>query len=399
MAQAVDGQSKGVGARIHELRALRGHSLRELAHLSHVSKTMLSDVERGDRQPSEQVIAAVAKALRVSVPVIHGQPYIEQLRQDQLDQLIAPLSNALDDWDIPPAGDVPPPRPLPELRATARHIYKLRSTGQFGALAKQLPSALAELSYAVLDAPSPADQERARWLQSEAALGCFSVAYKLGYLDLARLALARMAAAAAQSGDPRQVAVERLKRAQLSAHGPAIEMGIRLVTRALADLDDDGAATTRAVRGGLMLKGVQLHALAGKGDDSDTWLAEAGGLARELGETDHYGMVFGPTNVGQHGVAAAGDRDEHGLALLRAADVHPPEGYSPLRAGQFLVDRARSQALVAQPDEALRSLQEARQVTPQQTRYHPTTRETVGTLLRARRPSPELREFALWSGV
>ena len=400
MAQATDGRPGGVGARIHELRALRDYSLRELAQRAHVSKSMLSDVERGQRQPSEQVIAAVAKALKVSVPVIHGQPFIEQLRKDQLDQLIAPLSNALDDWDIPPAGDVPPPRPLSEIEATINRVYRLRSQGRFGDLARMLPGTLAELSYAVLDARPGTERERFCWLQSEAALGGFSVAYKLGYLDLARLALARMAAAAAQSGDPRQVAVERLKRAQLSANGPAIEMGLRLVTRALEDLDDDGSAPTRAVRGGLMLKGVQLHALVGRGDDSDTWLEEAHGLARDLGETDHYGMVFGPTNVGQHGVAAAGDRDEHGLALERAEDVHPPKGYSPLRAGQFLVDRARSQALMARPEDSLESLQEARKVTPQQTRYHPTTRETVGTLLRARpRPSQELREYALWSGV
>ncbi|MFH8367009.1 helix-turn-helix domain-containing protein [Streptomyces sp. NPDC018031] len=389
-----------MGARIQELRALRGYSLRELAQLAHVSKSMLSDVERGERQPSEQVVAAVAKALRVSVPVIHGQPYIEQLRQDELDQLIAPLSNALDDWDIPPADDTPPPRPVAEIENTVGSFYKLRSTGQFGALARMLPSALAELSYAVLDTPSGTRRERACWLQSEAALGAFSVAYKLGYLDLARLALARMAAAAAQSGDPRQVAVERLKRAQLSANGPAIEMGLRLVNRALDDLDDDGTAPTRAVRGGLVLKGVQLYALVGRGEDSDTWLAEAQGLAGDLGETDHYGMVFGPTNVGQHGVAAAGDRDEHGIALERAADVHPPEDYSPLRTGQFLVDRARSEALMARPEDALASLLEARKVTPQQTRYHPTTRETVGTLLRARpRPSQQLREYAHWSGV
>ncbi|QKV97754.1 helix-turn-helix domain-containing protein [Streptomyces sp. NA02950] len=399
MAQATDGRPEGVGARIHELRALRNYSLRELAQRAHVSKSMLSDVERGERHPSEQVIAAVAKALNVSVPVIHGQPFIEQLRKDQLDQLIAPLSNALDDWDIPPAGDVPPPRPLTEIEATIKRVYKLRSKGRFGDLARMLPGTLAELSYAVLDA-RPGDRERFCWLQSEAALGGFSVAYKLGYLDLARLALARMAAAAAHSGDPRQVAVERLKRAQLSANGPAIEMGLRLVNRALEDLDDDHTAETRAVRGGLMLKGVQLHALVGRGDESDTWLTEAHGLARDLGETDHYGMVFGPTNVGQHGVAAAGDRDEHGLALERASAVRIPEGYSPLRAGQFLVDRARSQALTARPDDALTSLQEARKVTPQQTRYHPTTRETVGTLLRARpRPSRELREYALWSGV
>lgn len=77
---------RGVGARIRELRALRAYSLRQLAQRAHVSAAMLSRVERGLRAPGEQVMAAVARALSVSVTALHGQPYIEQLRQDRLDR-------------------------------------------------------------------------------------------------------------------------------------------------------------------------------------------------------------------------------------------------------------------------------------------------------------------------
>ncbi|MBD3008985.1 MULTISPECIES: hypothetical protein [unclassified Streptomyces] len=54
-------------------------------------------------------------------------------------------------------------------------------------------------------------------LQAEVSRTAAIVAYRLGYLDLARLALSRMAVAAPQSGDPRHVAIERYERAQMAA--------------------------------------------------------------------------------------------------------------------------------------------------------------------------------------
>jgi transcriptional regulator with XRE-family HTH domain len=394
-------RTKSVGERIHEIRSLRGYSLAELGRHAHVSAPMLSRIERGERAPSEQVIASVARALSVSMTVLHGQPYIEQLRQDQLDRLIAPLSIALDDWGIPSEDDDPPPRPLNALRAEVAKVHELRTHAKYGELAGMLPGLLSELSHSTLVHEDPGHhRELAHWLQSEAALGAFEMALSFGYADLARLSLARMAAAAAQSGDPRQVAVERLKRAQMLKEGPALEQGLRLVRQGLRDLDDDGTPETKAVRGGLLLKGVQLYGVLGNGDESDAWLEEARGLAGELGETSHYLIVFGPTNTEQHGIAAAGDRDEHALAVRRSKKVHLPDGYPPTRTGVYWIDTARSQALTGRQVEALASLEKAKAVAPQLTRYEPITRETVGVLLRARPTvSPQLRAFAQWSGV
>jgi transcriptional regulator with XRE-family HTH domain len=390
-----------VGARIHELRALRDYTLAELGQRAHISPSMLSRIERGQRVPSEQVVAAVARALSVSVTVLHGQPYIEQLRQDQLDRVISPLSVALDDWDILPDDGDPQPRSLADLHSEIKRVQQLRTDSAYGELAELLPGLLTELSHATLLRSAPGhDREQAFWLQTEAALGAFSVAYKFGYMDLARLSLARMATAAAQSGDPRQVAAERVKRTMLLAEGPALERGLRLVRQGLRDLPEDGSPKTRAVRGGLILKGVQLHGLLGDQSELDSWLEEARGIAREMGETNHYLFVFGPTNVEQHAIQAAGDRDEHGLAVELSDAVHLPDDYSPARAGVYWIDTARSQTLTARHDDALTSLERARAVTPQQTRYHPTVRSTVGVLLRSRpRASDRLRAFAQWSGI
>ncbi|MFE0423795.1 helix-turn-helix domain-containing protein [Streptomyces sp. NPDC058953] len=393
--------SKDVGIRIHELRMLRGYSLSELGRRANVSPSMLSRIERGSRVPSEQIVSAVARALSVSVTVLHGQPYIEQLRKDQLDRVIAPLGVALDDWDICPGPDDPAPRPLAQLGKEVRRVQALRTNAEYGELAGRLPGLLGELAHATLLREAPgADRELAYWLQTEAALGAFSVAYKFGYMDLARLALARMAAAAAQSGDPRQVAAERVKRVMLLAEGPALERGLRLVQQGLRDLDPDGTQETQAVRGGLILKGLQLHGLRGDRTELEIWLEEARGVARETGETNHYLFVFGPTNVEQHAIEAAGDHDEHGLAVELSTSVRLPDGYPAARAGVYWIDTARSQALTARHDEAVHSLEKAKAVSPQQTRYHPTVRSTVGVLLRSRpRASDRLRAFAQWSGV
>lgn len=391
----------GVGRRIHELRALRGLSLAELGARAHVSAAMLSYIERGERTPSEQVVSAVARALHVTVSVLHGQPYIEQLRQDQLDKLIAPIAGALDAWDVPPDDADPPPRGLDALTAEVMHLQKLRNDGDFGRLAELVPALLREISAAVLEHTSPGRaREQSHWLQSEVAATAFVVARRFGHMDLARLSLARMASAARESGDPRQVASERVKRVLMLWDGPNFDAGLRLVNQTLRDLDDDGTRATRAVRGGTMLMGAVLQGLRGAEDDADAWLVEAQGWADELGETNDYLFLFGPTNAAIHAMRSAAARDQHDRALKVARKVRVPKGYAKAKGSEYWVHTAESLAVTAQADQALEALERAKELAPQQARYHPTVRETVGTLLRARsRPSDRLRAYAAWSGV
>ncbi len=391
----------GIGARIREFRTIRDYSLAELGRRANVSTSHLSRIESGDRAATPAVVAAVARALGVSVSVLHGQPYSHMLQRDQLDRLTTPISSALDDWDIPPGSDDPPPRSLAELRADVTRLVQLRAKAELIEIAGAVPSLLAEINARVLMHDQPGrDREHAAWLQAEVARTVYVVGRNIGYMDLARLALARMAAAAPRSGDPRQVAIERWDRAQMLADAARPDRGVALVQQALRDLDDDGERATRAVRGALHLKGAILSSRRGDGDATDGWLSEAHGLATQTGETRDYGLVFGPANVAIHSMSTASDRDQHGKALERAVKVHLPEDYPPARAGHYWVDRARAEAWTAHHEEALGSLYEARRVAPQQTRYHPGVHETVATLLRARqRAADRLREFAQWSGV
>ncbi|QQM42814.1 helix-turn-helix domain-containing protein [Streptomyces liliifuscus] len=390
----------GIGARIEEVSALRGYSLRELARRAHVSPSMLSRIINGHRQASPAIVSAVARALSVSISVLHGQPYIHQLQADQLDRLITPISVALDDWDIPLGQGDPPPRPLATLEATVTALNGQRARAEYIEIAHEIPSLLAEVNAHVLTQSPGYALERAAWLQAELCRTVYVVGRQIGFLDLARLALARMAVAAPGSGDPRQVAIERWDRAQLMADAARHDRGVLLVQQALRDLDDDGEQATRAVRGALHLKAAILSSRRGDTAGADEWLGEAEEIAKRTGETRDYGLVFGPVNVVIHAMSASSDRDKHARALEKARKVQLPEDYPEARAGHYWVDRARAETWTARHEDAFASLGRARKAAPQQTRYHPGVHETVATLLRARaKASGDLLEFANWCGV
>ncbi|MEU1298400.1 helix-turn-helix domain-containing protein [Streptomyces shenzhenensis] len=389
-----------IGARIREFRAIRDYSLSDLGRRAHVSPSLLSRIETGQRAATESVLASVARALAVKVSVLRGQPYIQTLQKEQLDAILTPVSTAFDDWDLPP-DDAPPPRPLDAIEGDVGHLYNLRVKARFTEIADFLPGLISELALATqLHATPGRDRERAYAAQAEICRTAAIVAYRIGYMDLARLALSRMGVAAPQSGDPRQVAIERYERAQMAADSSRLDRGVSLMRHALRELDDDGTRQTRAVRGTLQLRAATLSARGGDESSAADWIGEAAELAERTGETRDYALAFGPLNVRLHEISAAGDQSDYDQALAVASGVRLPDDYPPTRAAHFWIDKANAETWTAQQDEALKSLLAARSASPQLTRYHHSVHETVATLLRARpRVSDDLRDYALWCGV
>jgi transcriptional regulator with XRE-family HTH domain len=390
-----------IGARIREVRAIRRFSLSELGRRAHVSAGQLSRIENGDRYASPSIVASVARALGVGVSVLRGQPYIHMLQADQLDALLSPVSSALDSWDLL-TDDEPPPRTLDALEAASKRIVKLRLATEFTQIADELPALITEAAVtAQMHTGAGRDRERAHNVQAEMARTAAIIAYRMGYMDLARLALARMAVAAPESGDPRQVAVERYERAQIThAESSRPDRAVALMRRALRDLDDDGQPATRAVRGTLQLRAAIMTASLGDSSATEDWIGQATELAGVTGETNDYALSFGPLNVTLNAMSAASYQEDHESAVASAARVRLPDGYPATRAAGFYVDQARAQVWTARHDEALDSLYAAKEIAPQLVRYHPGVHETVGALLRARqRAESRLRNFAHWSGV
>ena len=62
---------RDIGAFIRDLRQGARISLRELADRAGVSNPYLSQIERGLRKPSAEVLAQIAGALRVSTPLMY----------------------------------------------------------------------------------------------------------------------------------------------------------------------------------------------------------------------------------------------------------------------------------------------------------------------------------------
>ena len=67
----------GIGGRVAALRKTRGWTARELARRARVSYSLLAKVETGSVPASPAFTGAVARALRVDVSRVTGQPYEE----------------------------------------------------------------------------------------------------------------------------------------------------------------------------------------------------------------------------------------------------------------------------------------------------------------------------------
>ncbi|MGH3838517.1 MAG: helix-turn-helix domain-containing protein, partial [Pseudonocardiaceae bacterium] len=64
----------GIGERVAERRKLNGLTQAQLAQRAHVSLSLLSKVESGERPASPAFTAAVAAALRTTVAELYDQP-------------------------------------------------------------------------------------------------------------------------------------------------------------------------------------------------------------------------------------------------------------------------------------------------------------------------------------
>jgi transcriptional regulator with XRE-family HTH domain len=65
--------SSALGEIIRQQRELAEYSMRQFAERAGISNPYLSQIERGLRAPSEQVLDAIAKTLKVSADVLYEQ--------------------------------------------------------------------------------------------------------------------------------------------------------------------------------------------------------------------------------------------------------------------------------------------------------------------------------------
>src|SRR5690606_1378281 len=238
------------------------------------------------------------------------------------------------------------------------------------------------------------DGARGAWeLLNAAQAAAAALARRLGYSDLAGLAIERAATAAARADDPNLPRLVQLSRALLMMTIGAWEPGLKLVRRA-GDGMDVSTPAAKAVYGGLHLRAAVLSARAG--NESDAW--EHFGAAEEIARSlpprmpDFYALQFNPANVEVHGVAVAVELMDFDEAIRRDARMVKMWQRSPLppeRRANHEIDMARALVSGKRFEGALRRLVQADRTAPQMARYHPMARETVTRLLDHYRTLPE----------
>lgn len=87
MAESEDRMAR-LGEFIRERRNLARLSLRKLSEQAGVSNPYLSQIERGLRKPSAEILQAIAKALRISAETLYVQAGILEAPRKDADQAV-----------------------------------------------------------------------------------------------------------------------------------------------------------------------------------------------------------------------------------------------------------------------------------------------------------------------
>lgn len=395
-------KNDGVGARVAEERKLAGWTQARLASEANVSHSLVKAVEQGRAPASPAFISACARALKVGVPDLLDQPYPRDNHDEHLVHAGIPdLRRELAVYRIPPE-DIPP-RSIDDLAKDVARASKLRHLVKLEELGTLLPNLLHDLRVAWYSTDGP-DQERVFGLLAEAYSATSQVVYKLGYIDLASLAVDRYEWAAAQSGDQLAVLAGDYQRAGemiCAADWAGAERFLEQSRRQIEGELNREDPKVLSMWGNLHLKSGLAAARAGRKATADAHLAEATETAARIGvDRDDYRLCFGPTNAKIWSVGLAVEALDGTTAVTRAEGMQLPANTPRERQGHHYIDLARAFLLHGDREGAFSALQVARRIAPTQTRYHPMVHETVRALARQEARSTEtLRNFVAWCGI
>lgn len=399
------GEHKTVGARIRAARKMRGFTVQQLADRAAMSVSLLEKIERGDRAPNSARITDLAKALRVGPERLHGQPYMNQAEaEDGVQSVIPDLRRIMLTYDSPEdLGRAP--RPLQVLAVEAEHVSQMRRDAQYAPMAPLLPGLLTELTHVAL-ASTGREQEQAFTVLARGYRAMNSLAHKLGYHDLSITAIERVRWAAARSGDPlMEFMADYLRLGAMLRQGTwasATQLMIDLEGRINGITGGRYDETSRGLLGSVVLKRAAALARERDVDGSMRAIEEAEEIAAASSDVDgvYYETSFGPSNIKIHEVHALRELGNDELAVERAGGFEPPADLPGERRSHHFIDLAAAQLTIGNREGSLVTLQKARQIAPNHTRFHPTVRHTAAALVRLDRASHDsVAGFARWAGA
>ncbi|MEU2222201.1 helix-turn-helix transcriptional regulator [Streptomyces sp. NPDC018347] len=374
------------GVRIARLRRERHLTQQALADLSGVPYYTLTKIEQGRYAATPHAVACLARAMRVEVSTITGQPYKDELRADELDVLITPIREALDVYDLGADPDISA-RPLRALREDSESLCAAVRAGDIKRAASQVAGLIEETTTAAHEQGTSDG-----WLVLASLYRTsYDVATKLGYADLAQLALARLDWAAQRASSAVYGGAYQYFRALSYLREGKYRTGQRLVDLGLRTIGQAEASHERDVVTGQLHLGGSVMAGRAHNEDQALWhLAEAERIAARTGESARVlWMAFGGTNVAVHRVSVLAELDRYDKAVETADTLAIPADWPKSRTSHHWAEVARAQMWTGKLEDSFKSLLRARKTAPQQAKYHPMVRDTYASLEAAHRHLPD----------
>ncbi|MER6382126.1 helix-turn-helix domain-containing protein [Streptomyces sp. NPDC001118] len=385
------------GENIAVLRKARGIGQAKLARDAGISLSYLSKIEVGLRPATPPVVAAIAKALRVQVQRIYGQPYLGPSEQADL---LNDLRAAVRRYTLPKE-DVPDPF---ELQADVKTAMQLRAETKYLELLGMLPKLLGQVSATALTAASG---EAGAWTQVSDVYGCaYAVAHRLAQPDLADMIVSRQAWAASQTWNPEAEVAAAWNEAGTYQSAGQYDDGLAIVERAISKYEhaSNGDSPEKALSlGSLHLRGIVLASRAKDANATTDHLQKAKRHAERIPhDILRHNLTFGQENTALYELAAhieLGNPDQ-AVEMSTPLLTTPPTSLTPNRLGRMFIDIARARLDVKDYAGAEEALEKAFEVSPQMTEVHPMAREVIRVLfVLHQRARPKLMDMAKRSGL
>ncbi len=389
-------EDSSIGRRIAFARKQRGLTQLGLSKAANVSKSLISHVETGSMPATPTLVAAVARALHVEVTELYGQPYRGTTsRTDRVHASIPAIRRMLAYSGIAPALDVPP-RPLPELAAEIARLKVLQGASDHIQVGDALPAVIAELAVHAYGDGGP----RAWGLLNRAYSVANSVTRRLGYEDLAQVAIERCEHAAGRADDPLLVPLVALSRALLMLSAGAFDAAAAMLSSSIGNVSPD-TAEAASVLAALHLRAAITAARAGDTGSATEHHGVASDLIGRRGETpDYYDLQANAGNAAIHRAAVWVELGDYDSAVRDGGSLKLGRSVTPERHAHHMIDMSRAWLWTGRPDKALAAVLSAERIAPQMTRFHPMARETASRLVGAHRRVPEqLRGLSERMGV
>jgi len=379
-----------IGQRIASHRVRRGLTQEELAGLVGISLSMMKKIESGDRLVTKfSQLVLFAQVLRVKdlreltgvpLPLMpdgrRGHPNADHVRAALMDRGAV-------------SGDPPDLDDLALLIERTWQAWQEPSPFRYDAVGQQLPTLLRR-SEAALRLHEGAGRRRALKEASKLYQLVRTWTKRVGEHELSFLAADRAVSCALDADDPDLTAAAAWNLAMiLSAQGKT-QAARAVVYRAIGELRrylDRPTPARLAVFGGLHLMGAAEAAREDDANEAHRLLEVANSLAGRVGETNHFRMVFGPTNVALHRVSTAVELGRTREALAMAERVSIEDAPAVERRLTFHLDAARSYARALNDVAAVHMIQRIYRESPEELRYSVLVRETLRQLMGRARPA------------